>query len=87
MYVLLLFLILVLIAYLIIKSWSLALVMVPLGLFVALFGFYLKKDGSKLGGMLAMVVGLAIAVVSIINRDVSIGAFVDSIPDMITFWK
>ena len=87
MYVLLLFLILILIAYLIIKSWSLALVMVPLGLFVALFGFYLKKDGSKLGGMLAMVVGLAIAVVSIINRDVSIGAFVDSIPDMIKFWK
>ena len=87
MYALLLLAIIVLIAYLIIKSWSLALVMVPLGLFVALFGFYLKKDGSKLGGMLAIILGLAVAIISIINRNVSIGTFVDSIPDMIMFWK
>lgn len=86
MYWLLFFAIVALIIWKIIADFSIALVFVPLGLFVIFVGKALKEE-SFLGGVLAMVAGVAMIVLSIINRDVTLEMFTDYIPQVIMFWK
>lgn len=86
MYWLLFLAIVALIIWKIIADFSIALVFVPLGLFVIFVGKALKEE-SFLGGTLAMVAGVAMIVLSIINRDVTLEMFTDYIPQVIMFWK
>ena len=87
MYFLLIFcLIMFLIVWKIIYDFSIIFICIPLGLFIIFLGFCLKED-SPLGGILVILIGVAAIVLSIIYKDLSIGVFVDGIPDMIMFWK
>ncbi len=87
MYFLLIFtLVFALIIWKIIYDFSLALFLVPLALFIIFLGYFLKQE-SPFAGLAAMAAGVAVAVWSILNRDISIGVFVDNIPNMIMFWK
>ena len=86
MYWLLFFAIVALIVWKIIADFSIALVFVPLGLFIIFVGKAFKEE-SFLGGMLAMVAGVAMIVLSIINREVTLEMFTDYIPQIIMFWK
>ncbi len=86
MYWLLFLAIVALIIWKIIADFSIALVFIPLGLFVIFVGKALKEE-SFLGGALAMVAGVAMIVLSIINRDVTLEMFTDYIPQVIMFWK
>ena len=86
MYWLLFLAIVALIIWKIIADFSIALVFVPLGLFVIFVGKALKEE-SFLGGALTMVAGVAMIVLSIINRDVTLEMFTDYIPQVIMFWK
>ena len=87
MYFLLIFTaIMCLIIWKIIYDFSIIFLGIPLGLIFVFFGFFFKEE-SPLGGIFVMLLGVAAIVLSIINRDLSIGIFVDSIPDMIMFWK
>ena len=87
MYFLLIFcLIMFLIVWKIIYDFCIILFCIPLGLLLIFLGFCLKED-SPLGGILVILIGVAAIVLSIIYKDLSIGVFVDGIPDMIMFWK
>ena len=86
MYWLLFFAIVALIVWKIIADFSIALVFVPLGLFVIFIGNAVKEE-SFLGGILTMVAGVAMAVLSVLNRDVTLETFTDYIPQIIMFWK
>lgn len=86
MYILLLILIIILIVWKIIDGFSIIWLALIAGLSLGLFGYCYKED-SKLVGLAIMAVAVGIIVLGFVNRDVTIGAFVDSIPDMIMFWK
>lgn len=86
MYWLLFFAIAALIIWKIIADFSIALFFVPLGLFVVFIGRELKSE-TFLGGMLTIIAGVAMAVLSFIHRDVTLEMFTDYIPQIIMFWK
>ena len=86
MYWLLFFAIVALIVWKIIADFSIALVFVPLGLFIIFVGKAIKEE-SFLGGILTIAAGLAMAVLSFIHRDVTLEMFTDYIPQIIMFWK
>ena len=86
MYWVLFLAIVALIVWKIIADFSIALFLVPLGLFVVFVGQAVKSE-SFLGGILTMAAGVAMAVLSIIYRDVTLEMFTDYIPQIIMFWK
>lgn len=86
MYILLLIAIIALILWKILYNFSIMFLFIPLGLLIIFFGFF-YKDESQLVGKLIILAGAAAIILSIINKDLSIGVFVDNIPNLIMFWK
>ena len=86
MYILLLIAIIALILWKILYHFSIMFLFIPLALLIIFFGFF-YKDESQLVGKLIILAGAAAIILSIINKDLSIGVFVDNIPNLIMFWK
>ena len=87
MYILfILLLVFILIIWKIISDFSILWLAIPAALVVIFFSFFLK-DESRLGGFATMLLGIALMVLGIIYRDVTLEAFTDKIPELILFWK
>ena len=75
----LLWLIIALVVWKLIYNFTIMLLFIPLGLVAVIFGGYLFRE-SRMAGALLVLAGVAMIVLSIINRDLSIGVMIDSIP-------